>query len=798
MIMNIVTAPRRDSLHWTQGTITWDELVLWMLDPATEKEAGGYILGTLTETTKVHSDGTECTAIHRNHEAVQSRDALTLDSDSPGPDFVDRVRALGCRALVHTTYSSTPETPRYRLIIPLSRPVTPAEYAAEVEAVMEAVGRHAFDAGSIQAERFMYRPAASTVFDYDVIQGPVREPSPDPKAVEAVAARLGGKRDPLELPGIVGAFNRVWTDLDALVAQFGLPYEPAGHARWRLTGTTSAPGVSEMTTGLWFSSHESDPAGGRAQSAFDLVRIHCHGADDAGTPDDTALTDLPSYQAMIQVAQADDDARLELMEADFGPDAPRTVLGYDPDSVRDWDVASNLAVRDLADQFLFTTARGWFRWDGTRWSPAKATELVRPIASAVKDLAGEWTAQGRTAQDVGKLLAILDTPKTNRIIDALKAVLLTDADDLDAHPHLLNAANGTVDLRTGELRPHDREDLLTKVTPVAYHPGARHADWDTALTALREDTLDWMHTRIGQAATGHRTPDDVMPILQGGGANGKTTFTGSISAALGEHAAFVSDRVLLSNPGDHPTEMMTLQGARFALLEETPEGQHLNVKRLKSLVGTPTITARRMRQDDETFTATHSLFLTTNYSLNVTETDTGTWRRLAVVQFPFTYSAALSGDGVRTPDPELRQRLEDSPDGQHEAVLAWVVSGAMRWYAEGIPAMPASVVEDTEEWRAESDPIHAYVRDRLTFDPMAVIPSTELFDDFNNWLLANGMRPWSVKTFSARFQGHHEVSTRGVARTYTKLGNRTLSQADPLAPAPDGKFRGWAGVAFVA
>src|SRR5690606_881552 len=110
-MMNIATAPRRDSLHWQQTSITWEELLLWMLDPADRKEAGNYILGTLAPTTVAHDDTGECCALHRRREAVVSRDALTLDADTPSADFVDRVRALGVRALVHTTYSSTPAQP---------------------------------------------------------------------------------------------------------------------------------------------------------------------------------------------------------------------------------------------------------------------------------------------------------------------------------------------------------------------------------------------------------------------------------------------------------------------------------------------------------------------------------------------------------------------------------------------------------------------------------------------------------------------------------------------------------------
>lgn len=791
--MNIATAPHRNSLHWQQSTISWDELVLWMLEPADTKEAGNYILGTLAETTVSHRDTGDCCGLHRSREAIVSRDALTLDADTPAEDFLERVRALGVRALVHTTYSATPEKPRYRVIIPLSRSVTPAEYTAEVAEVMAAVGESSFDPGSSQAERYMFRPAGDH-FRYEVINGPVREPA---AVVDPFAAMPGTKRDPLELPGIVGAFNRVYTDLNALIAAYDLPYEAAGD-RWTLRDSEAAPGVSELATGLWWSSHSTDPAHGHAQTAFDLMRLHRFGQEDSKTAPDTPITERPSFAAATAMAEADDAVRLEALEADFGPSSPLVVLGYDPDSVKDRDVAMQLAERDLRDSFRYTDERGWFRWDGTRWATTTATTLVTPLTESIRDLAREWAASGKTAADVQKVVGLLDQPRIKRLVEMLKSVLLVPSSVFDSRPELLNVGNGTVDLRSGELRPHAREDYITKVTPVRYIEGATHSDWDTALTAMRDDVVGWMQVRIGQAATGHRTPDDLMPVLQGGGANGKTTFTGAISEALGEHAVFLSERVLLSNPGDHPTEVMTLQGARFALLEETPEGQHLNVKRLKSLVGTPTITARRMRQDDETFTSTHSLFLTTNYNLNVTETDTGTWRRLALVRFPYTYSATAQGEGVRTPDPQLRTRMEVSPSGQHEAVLAWIVAGAVEWYAAGgvLPPAPASVVEDTEEWRADADPIFSYVNERLEFDPEASVMVTEVYEDFTNYLTANGRPSWSLKTFSARFGGHALVAGQGVSKSQVRATQVSLSRLDPLTAAPEGQFRVWKGVKF--
>jgi putative DNA primase/helicase len=174
-----------------------------------------------------------------------------------------------------------------------------------------------------------------------------------------------------------------------------------------------------------------------------------------------------------------------------------------------------------------------------------------------------------------------------QVVGLAKGIVAEDAAEFDRHPDLINVANGVIDLRTGELGDHDPNLLFTKITEVRYVPGATSPDWDIARNALPAEVADWLQVRIGQAATGHPTSDDILPVAQGGGANGKTTLFGSVQKALGEHAVVVPDRLILNRASDHPTELMTLRGTRFALIEETPESRRLDTKRLKDLSGSP-------------------------------------------------------------------------------------------------------------------------------------------------------------------------------------------------------------------
>jgi hypothetical protein len=166
-VLDITVAPKRNSFHWTPGTTTWGEVLAWVERPASRKECGGYVFGVLRKTMVEHKKGDPSTAdlgYHRTKAAVVTRSAITLDVDHNPISLADMAvkveQMLGCAALIHTTFSSSPDDLRYRIIIPLDRPVKPDEYRTLVGLIMDKLGRQQFDEGSLEPERFMYLPAA--------------------------------------------------------------------------------------------------------------------------------------------------------------------------------------------------------------------------------------------------------------------------------------------------------------------------------------------------------------------------------------------------------------------------------------------------------------------------------------------------------------------------------------------------------------------------------------------------------------------------------------------------------------
>lgn len=456
----------------------------------------------------------------------------------------------------------------------------------------------------------------------------------------------------------------------------------------------------------------------------------------------------------------------------------------------------------LEGQFNHTQALGWMGFDGRRWKPVSDSIVYEKVREAVIDIHQRRAKSGGDSHELKLVSGLLSARRIADIQRIAKGILAVEVEKFDAHPDLLNVRNGVVDLRDGTLREHDPALMLTKVTMVNYVKGATHPDWEAALRAVPQDARVWLRDRFGQGITGHPTADDKMVMLRGGGENGKTTVIDGVRHALGDYAVTLPDRVLLGRNNDHPTELMTLRGARLALMEELPELGHLNVKRLKDLHGVGKMTARLCGKDSVSWTPTHTLFVTTNHLPRVDESDHGTWRRLVLLNFPYTFVKEVTEAERQLPiDPGLRDRIRTGTE-QQEAILAWLVEGAVAWYRNDrqLPAEPDTVVKATTAWRMTSDVLLRYVQDRLELDPHRHVVSTELFGDFTDWLKSHGYTPWSDQTFSTRLAQHSEVGgqvekkrVNNTKQTQSTVSRRpNIDGCKPLGP----KYQAWVGLSF--
>jgi putative DNA primase/helicase len=455
------------------------------------------------------------------------------------------------------------------------------------------------------------------------------------------------------------------------------------------------------------------------------------------------------------------------------------------DTFTDSRLAETIADEVFIDQFIWCKAFGWLRWTGRQWKGA----TDETVGDAVRKYA---LGQFRQAYDSRRSVTIegwnsmLAANRQRAVLNLAKGIVERDAGSFDADPDLLNTPAGVIDLRTGESFPHDPSFLLTKITRGSYRPGCVHPDWEQAVTAIPEGSRAWFQVRVGQAITGHPTPDGVIPVLQGGGENGKSAITtDGIVPALGDYAAPVSAKLITSSKDEHSTERADLRAQRFLIAEELTEDRALNVTAIKQITDVGSIKARYVYRDNFTFVASHSLFITTNYLPVVTETDHGTWRRFALLEFPYTFRKPhepLTTTLARRGDPGLKRRIREG-GRQHDAVVTWAIEGARRSY-DGMVALPPAVVAATRNWRMQADRILGFWVECVVPDPNGLVLTKDLFKAFNEWLTVNGHREWSKELFHPRFKHHDETKQHRVAERRTiRLDrlSRPFGSTDPPA-----------------
>jgi len=326
---------------------------------------------------------------------------------------------------------------------------------------------------------------------------------------------------------------------------------------------------------------------------------------------------------------------------------------------------------------------------------------------------------------------------------------------------MLNVENGTVDL-SGELREHRRENMITKLAPVEYDPDAKAPIFDAFLKRIlpSEALRKFMQRAIGYAAAGI-VSEEVLVILYGTGANGKSTLVNIIMEALGDYAMQAAPELLLAKRGSHPTELADLFGARLVASVEVDEGRRLAESLVKQLTGRDPIKARRMREDFWQFDPTHTVFLATNHRPEVRGTDHAIWRRIKLVPFEVTI-----------PESEQDKRLVEKLRKELPGILAWIVRGCLEYQREGL-GEPNEVKEATEGYRAEQDILAAFIEDRCVVHPKAHVGATPLYRTYKDWCEDAGESQLTQTKFGLQLRERGFRSEKAQRVTWFGIGLRS-------------------------
>jgi putative DNA primase/helicase len=388
--------------------------------------------------------------------------------------------------------------------------------------------------------------------------------------------------------------------------------------------------------------------------------------------------------------------------------------------------------------------RHWLAWDGRRWNP-DATGLVERLAKRIarsilheaadeadddmhKDLV-KFARQSEGAMRRANMLRLAQSEEGIPIVPG----------DLDTDPWALNVINGTIDLRTGQLRPHRREDLLTKLAPVEFRADAEAPTWRRFLERILQGSaslIGFLQRLVGYCLTGD-VSEHILPILYGTGANGKSTLVGTLLTMLGTDYAMKApaDLVMVKRNEQHPTALADLHGMRLVALVESGEGERLAESLVKELTGGDRIRARRMHQDFFEFAPTHKVLMATNHKPRVTGTDHAIWRRLRPVPFQ-----------VAIPDAEQDKHLPEKLRAELPGILTWCVQGCLNWQRDGLGA-PSDVLAATGDYPDEEDAVGTFLVECCTLGTFEMVRAADLYGRYKRHCEANGEHALGQRRF---------------------------------------------------
>lgn len=408
----------------------------------------------------------------------------------------------------------------------------------------------------------------------------------------------------------------------------------------------------------------------------------------------------------------------------------------------------------------------WLVWTGTQWAvdPAlaerKAKDTVLNIYAEVRNLpkGEDREALQRHAQhseQASRIAAMLALARSEPGIPIRP-------DELDRDVWLLNCTNGTLDLRTGELRPHRREDLITRCLQVGFDPQAECPKWRAFLHRIldgNQDLIEFVQRAVGYTLTGS-TSERCMFILHGGGKNGKTVFLEGLRLLLGDgYTARTPTQTLLAKRGDAiPNDVARLRGIRLVTASETGDGNRLDEAMLKDLTGGDRIAARFMRAEWFEFTPYFKIFLSTNYRPRVSGTDDAIWDRLRLIPFV-----------VRIPEGERRPMGEILAEFQAElpGILTWAVQGCLDWQRHGM-GEPSEVRVAIANYREEMDTLSEFLTVVCVVHRDAKVSSQALYANYRQWAADAGEPVLSNKRFSQGLE--HRGRELGFRKQHTREG----------------------------
>ncbi|MCT2594256.1 phage/plasmid primase, P4 family [Streptomyces sp. N2-109] len=398
---------------------------------------------------------------------------------------------------------------------------------------------------------------------------------------------------------------------------------------------------------------------------------------------------------------------------------------------------------------------GFHVWDGRTWNPSNARmrqEIHRMGAALMMD--GQSTASRGFAYTV----------RIDAMIKELMSVpsVYVDADQFDSHAELLSFRNGVVNLRTGALRPHSKEDMITASVDLDYNPSATCPRFEEFLTQIfpgMPDMPPYLQRLIGYGITGS-VDEQCFAVLFGKGANGKSVLCDVLADVF---KAITRDTPLSTfeekSSGGIPNDLAALRDARLVTASEGESGKPMSEGVIKKATGDKNMTARFMRQEYFTFTPRFLVLMATNHKPQFKGQDDGLWRRVKLIPFKRFFAPSERDHG-------LQAKLWEERHG----IAAWAVRGAVDWFAGGLKD-PTEIVSATQDYRETSNPLDGFVPGLYEIDKGSrdSVKGADLYLDYKDWCEAEGL---PLKDQWRRNTLYRHIEDMGAGRRKTADGIR--------------------------
>lgn len=400
----------------------------------------------------------------------------------------------------------------------------------------------------------------------------------------------------------------------------------------------------------------------------------------------------------------------------------------------------------FGNEYIFgKETSAWFHFDGIRWVEdqqvvLKMLETVRMRAKQSLDIEDPEKKKAYMKWCLSSESRI----KLTAALSIAEAMLPLSVTSFDCDPLILCVSNGAINLKTGELFIPTRELWLSRTTSIQYDRRAECPRWLQFLMEIfngDRNLIDFVQKTVGYSLTGS-TIEQVLFILFGTGANGKSVFLSIIGELLGDYALATPASTWKDNPYHDgiPNDIARMAGARFVKSIEVKEGTRLNEERVKALTGGDQVTARFLHNEFFEFTPVCKFWISVNHKPIVQGTDEAIWRRIRLIPFEAYFP------------PEKRdEHLIDKLRAELPGILSWAVTGCLKWQREGL--RPAEKVQQwTDSYREESDLIAQFLQEKTERTETGKVKASDLYKAYEAWCKEQGEYCVKNITFGKRLQ----------------------------------------------